>query len=250
MGVPVAHLGHMRTLMDGIPPGAMNTSMTINATAPWLLGLYVANAEEQGVHSGELRGTTQNDIVKEYLSRGTHLPARTQPPPHRRRHRLVQQACAGLEPDQRLQLPPAGGGSDARAGGGIRPGRRCRSAGRRAGIRPGPRRPLPGRRRLDLVLRQRRHPLHRGDLQAAGTGRSVGPDHARAVRGAGPQAAPAVRRPGQLARADRGAARTTSSASCWRCWPSRCPSGRGPAACSSAWNEALGLPRRGTSSGR
>ena len=73
VGVPVAHLGHMRTLMDGIPPGAMNTSMTINATAPWLLGLYVANAEEQGIQSGELRGTTQNDIVKEYLSRGTYI---------------------------------------------------------------------------------------------------------------------------------------------------------------------------------
>ena len=73
VGVPVAHLGHMRTLMDGIPPGAMNTSMTINATAPWLLGLYVANAEEQGVPSSDLRGTTQNDIVKEYLSRGTHI---------------------------------------------------------------------------------------------------------------------------------------------------------------------------------
>jgi (2R)-ethylmalonyl-CoA mutase len=73
VGVPVAHLGHMRTLMDGIPPGRMNTSMTINATAPWLLGLYVANAAEHGVAPGELRGTTQNDIVKEYLSRGTYI---------------------------------------------------------------------------------------------------------------------------------------------------------------------------------
>ena len=72
-GVPVAHLGHMRTLLDGIPPGRMNTSMTINATAAWLLGLYVANAEEQGVATTELRGTTQNDIVKEYLSRGTYI---------------------------------------------------------------------------------------------------------------------------------------------------------------------------------
>ena len=71
--MPVVHLGHMRTLLDGIPPGGMNTSMTINATAPWLLGLYVANAEEQGVASAELRGTTQNDIVKEYLSRGTYI---------------------------------------------------------------------------------------------------------------------------------------------------------------------------------
>ncbi|MGA1346419.1 MAG: protein meaA [Ilumatobacteraceae bacterium] len=73
VGVPVAHLGHMRTLLDGIPPGRMNTSMTINATAAWLLALYVANAEEQGVDSRDLRGTTQNDIVKEYLSRGTYI---------------------------------------------------------------------------------------------------------------------------------------------------------------------------------
>ncbi|HZA79783.1 MAG TPA: protein meaA [Acidimicrobiales bacterium] len=73
VGVPVAHLGHMGELLDGIPPGEMNTSMTINATAAWLLGLYVANAERQGVPSKELRGTTQNDIVKEYLSRGTYI---------------------------------------------------------------------------------------------------------------------------------------------------------------------------------
>lgn len=73
VGVPVAHLGHMRQLLEGIPVGEMNTSMTINATAAWLLGLYVANAEEQGVATEQLRGTTQNDIVKEYLSRGTYI---------------------------------------------------------------------------------------------------------------------------------------------------------------------------------
>ena len=73
VGVPVAHLGHLRVLLDGIPPGQMNTSMTINATASWLLALHVANAEEQGVSPAELRGTTQNDIVKEYLSRGTYI---------------------------------------------------------------------------------------------------------------------------------------------------------------------------------
>ncbi len=73
VGVPVVHLGHMRTLLDGIPPGQMNTSMTINATAAWLLALYVANAAEHDVPSGALRGTTQNDIVKEYLSRGTYI---------------------------------------------------------------------------------------------------------------------------------------------------------------------------------
>lgn len=73
VGVPVAHLGHMRALLDGIPPGQMNTSMTINAPAAWMLALYVANAEEQGVDRRALRGTTQNDIVKEYLSRGTYI---------------------------------------------------------------------------------------------------------------------------------------------------------------------------------
>src|SRR5438270_13323130 len=73
VGVPVVHLGHMRQLLDGIPQGEMNTSMTINATAAWLLGLYVANAEDHGVESRALRGTTQNDIVKEYLSRGTYI---------------------------------------------------------------------------------------------------------------------------------------------------------------------------------
>ncbi len=64
VGVPVAHLGHMEQLLEGIPMAEMNTSMTINATAAWLLGLYVANAEEQGVRPDALQGTTQNDIVK------------------------------------------------------------------------------------------------------------------------------------------------------------------------------------------
>ena len=73
VGVPIYHLGQMNTLLDQIPLEQMNTSMTINATAAWLLGLYIANAEEQGIASDTLRGTTQNDIVKEYLSRGTYI---------------------------------------------------------------------------------------------------------------------------------------------------------------------------------
>jgi (2R)-ethylmalonyl-CoA mutase len=73
VGVPVAHLGHMTQLLDGIPLAEMNTSMTINATAPWVLGCYVANAEIQGVDPAVLAGTTQNDLVKEYLSRGTYI---------------------------------------------------------------------------------------------------------------------------------------------------------------------------------
>ena len=73
VGVPVYHLGQMKPLLDEIPLEQMNTSMTINATAAWLLGLYIANAEEQGIPPATLRGTTQNDIVKEYLSRGTYI---------------------------------------------------------------------------------------------------------------------------------------------------------------------------------
>ena len=73
VGVPVAHLGHMDQLLDQIPIGDMNTSMTINATAAWLLALYIANAENHGVDPKVLQGTTQNDIVKEYLSRGTYI---------------------------------------------------------------------------------------------------------------------------------------------------------------------------------
>ena len=72
VGVPIAHLGDMRALFEGIPLAQMNTSMTINATAMWLLALYVAAAEEQGADVSALQGTTQNDIVKEYLSRGTY----------------------------------------------------------------------------------------------------------------------------------------------------------------------------------
>jgi (2R)-ethylmalonyl-CoA mutase len=73
VGVPVSHIGDMRALFDGLPLDQMNTSMTINATAVWLLSLYVATAEDQGVDPSVLRGTTQNDIIKEYLSRGTHI---------------------------------------------------------------------------------------------------------------------------------------------------------------------------------
>jgi ethylmalonyl-CoA mutase len=73
VGVPICHLGDLEALLDGIPLDRMNTSMTINATAPWLLALYVAAAERQGVARDRLSGTTQNDILKEYLSRGTYI---------------------------------------------------------------------------------------------------------------------------------------------------------------------------------
>src|SRR3546814_18033629 len=73
LGVPVSHLGHMAQLLDGIPVGEMNPSMTINAPAAWLLGLYVAHAEDTGVASTALRGTPQNDVVTTHLSRATYI---------------------------------------------------------------------------------------------------------------------------------------------------------------------------------
>ena len=73
VGVPISHLGDMRTLFEDIPIAEMNTSMTINATAPWLMALYIAAADEQGAPRKALQGTTQNDIIKEYLSRGTYV---------------------------------------------------------------------------------------------------------------------------------------------------------------------------------
>ncbi|MDE3064493.1 MAG: protein meaA [Acidobacteriota bacterium] len=92
VGVPVAHLGHLRQLFEGIPLAEMNTSMTINATAAWLWSLYLVLAEEQGAPWGALAGTTQNDIVKEYLSRGTYVFA---PEPSRRL--IVDMIAFGLE---------------------------------------------------------------------------------------------------------------------------------------------------------
>jgi len=73
VGVPIDHIGDMEVLFDAIPLDQMNTSMTINATAPWLLALYVAVAERQGLDPSQLQGTTQNDVIKEYLSRGTYI---------------------------------------------------------------------------------------------------------------------------------------------------------------------------------
>ena len=133
VGVPVAHKGDMHTLMDGIPLDEMNTSMTINATAAWLLALYIGTAEENGVEESALQGTTQNDIIKEFLARGTYA---FPPGPSMR---LIADMVAytverrpEVEPDQHLQLPPAGGRRDARAGDRLRDGQRDRGARRGA----------------------------------------------------------------------------------------------------------------------
>jgi (2R)-ethylmalonyl-CoA mutase len=91
VGVPVAHLGHMRQLLADIPLDEMNTSMTINATAAWLWALYLALADEEGIAYGSLSGTTQNDIVKEYLSRGTYIFA-----PEPSRHLIADMIAFGI----------------------------------------------------------------------------------------------------------------------------------------------------------
>ena len=183
VGVPVVHLGHMRTLLDGIPPGEMNTSMTINATAAWLLGLYVANAEEHGVASTELRGTTQNDIVKEYLSRGTYI---FPPVPSRRLIVDMVAWCSQHAPQWNpmnvcsYHLQEAGATPVQEIAYALATAVGVLDAVRRVG--PGRRRSSSAGVRVDLVLRERRHPVRGGDLQAARVHRAVGSNRARALR--------------------------------------------------------------------
>ena len=142
VGVPIGHLGDMEALFAGIPLARMNTSMTINATAPWLLALYIAAAERQGAAREDLAGTVQNDIVKEYLSRGTHI---FPPAASLRLTADVISLClargAQVESDQRLLLSPAGGRRDAGAGAGLHPRHRHRGDRCGQGHRPGVGRP-------------------------------------------------------------------------------------------------------------
>ena len=162
VGVPVSHLGDMLTLLDGIPLEQMNTSMTINATAAWLLSLYIAVADRAGASRDKLTGTIQNDIIKEYLSRGTYV---FPPEPSLR---LIKDTIvfstrtrAEVESDERLLLPSAGSRRDAgagtrvRAGDGHRRPRTVKASRRSAGRR------FRQCRRPRIVLRQRRHALRR-----------------------------------------------------------------------------------------
>ena len=180
--------GTWSELLDGIPLEQMNTSMTINATAAWLLGALRRRTPRTRASTRRCcAGTTQNDIVKEYLfARDLHLPARPEPAPDRRHDRVHRAPRAQVEPDQRVQLPPAGGGRDAGAGDRLRAGHRHRRARRRARLGQDRRRRAARRRRPHLLLRQRRHPLRRGDVQDAGLHRAVGPHLPRALRGRRP----------------------------------------------------------------
>ena len=206
--MPIAHLGDMRALFDGIPLGEMNTSMTINATAMWLLALYEVVAEEQGADADQLPGTTQNDIIKEYLSRGTYV---FPPGPSLR---LITDMIAYTVTDVpkwnpinicSYHLQEAGATPVQEVAFALCTAIAVLDAVRDSGQVP-PERFGDGRR-ADLVLRQRRRALRRGDVQDARLRGAVGRADPGAVRRHRPEAAPVpLRRPGQLARSDRGAA--------------------------------------------
>ena len=206
VGVPISHLGDMLALMDGLPLDRMNTSMTINATAPWLLSLYIAAAEKQGV---DARGAARHGAERHHqgvpVARHLHLPAEAEPEAHRRRHRLRLSRGSEVEPDQRLLVPSAGSGRDAGAGTGLRAGDRDRGARPRedGGAGGGP----AAGGRAHQLLRQCRPALHHRAVQDARLHRAVGRDHARALRRRGRQAAPLpLWRAGQFPRPDRAAA--------------------------------------------
>ena len=198
VGVPVSHLGDMRTLFDGIPLAEANTSMTINAPAMWLLALYVAVAEEQGADRAQLAGTTQNDIVKEYLSRGTYVfpPA----PSMRLITDMIAWSYTNIpkwNPINICSYHLQEAGATPGAGAGVLAVDGHRGARLGARLRPGPRRRVRPGRRAHLVLRQRRAPVRRGDVQDAGVRPALGRDHPRALRRA------RTRRPGACATASR-----------------------------------------------
>ena len=179
VGVSIAHEGDMRTLLHDIPLDQMNTSMTINATAAWLLALYIVAAEEQGVAEDRLQGTTQNDILKEYLSRGTYA---FPPGPSMR---LIADTIA-YTVEHVPKWNPINICSYHLQEAGATPVQEIAYAMSNAiavldAVRERVPQELMGSVvRADLVLRQRRRALHRGAREAPRDGRAVG--RARAAR--------------------------------------------------------------------
>ena len=166
VGVPISHLGDMRSLFDQIPLDQMNTSMTINATAPWLLALYIAVAEEQGADPATLQGTVQNDIIKEYLSRGTYI---CPPKPSLKLIADVAAYCYENVPKWNpmnvcsYHLQEAGATPRARAG--VCAGHRHGGLGPIA--RSGSKKRFPPSGRTNIVFRQRRYPVCHRNVQNA-----------------------------------------------------------------------------------
>src|SRR5262249_15703935 len=182
VGVPISHLGDMRTLFEAIPLADMNTSMTINATAAWLLALYVALADEQSAAREKLQGTTQNDIIKEYLSRHLCVSARAFHAAHQGRDTLHHPRDAEMESDQRVLVSPAGSRCHPSAGTCLCARHRDRRARHRASVGRGGAQRLRRGGRAHFVLRQRRAALHHRAVQDARIRRAVGRDHGRALR--------------------------------------------------------------------
>ena len=184
VGVPVVHRGDMAALMDGIPLGEMNTSMTINATAAWLLALYIVAAEDQGVDQSQLQGTTQNDIIKEFLARGTYAF-----PPAPSMRLIADMIAYTVEHVPKwnpinicsYHLQEAGATPVQEIAYAMSNAIAVLDATRRASRRPG--RGVDRRRvRAHLLLRQRRCALRRGARQAARHGDPLGGARARALR--------------------------------------------------------------------
>ncbi len=209
VGVPVAHIGDMRALLDQIPLDDMNTSMTINATAAWLLALYVAVADEQGVPRASLTGTIQNDIIKEYLSRGTYV---FPPEPSLRLIKDTITFSYAHVPQWNptnvcsYHLQEAGATPVEELAFALATAMAVLDTVRHSGEVP--RRRFPGRRRSHLVLRQRRSQVHHRDRQDASLHRAMGRDLRRALWRLRPEAAPLpLWRAGQFAGPHRAAAR-------------------------------------------
>ncbi len=180
VGVPISHLGDMRALFDGIPLGTMNTSMTINATAAWLMALYIAVADEQGApRDGAHRHDPERHHQGISLARHLRVSAGALDAADQGRGDLHHLRTAEMESDERLLLSPAGSGRDAGAGARLRARHRYRRARHREGLRRGrPRQILRGGR-PHLVLRQCRSAVRHRDVQDARLRRTVGRDHAR-----------------------------------------------------------------------
>jgi (2R)-ethylmalonyl-CoA mutase len=229
VGVPICHVEDMEALLDDIPLEKMNTSMTINATAAWLLALYVAVAKRRGVDPARLEGTTQNDIIKEYLSRGTHISTGAVVATDQRHGELHRRAHPEWNPINvcSYHLQEAGA---TRTGAGVLPRHaicvldtvRCR----RGCDQDFPQ--VVGRINF-FVNAGVRFVEEMCKLRAF---TDLGRDLPRPLRRDGREASPLpLRRPSQLARSDRGSPGTTYGGSSSRCSRWCCRSGRAPAPC-------------------
>ncbi len=207
--MPINSLDDFHVLFDEIPIEKMNTSMTINGTAMWLLALYVALARERGVDIVAAdRHHPERPDQGVPGPRDLHLPARAEPADHRRDVRVLPGGDPRWNASNICSYHLQEAARDADPGARLRPGQRHQPPRPARGARPLRRRPVRAGRRAHLLLRERRHPLRRGDVQDARLRRAVGRVHPRPLRRHRPEVPPLpLRRAGQLAGPHRGAAR-------------------------------------------